>query len=415
MLVIIFSKVASDETSSIEVRIYGIPESKILRDMIEYLTNIRVNVTICYLNSSSSSNEFYSLINLLISLGLQVLPPNFCPTCEYGGRIDWRKIYEVYASPLLIFLQDEKLKAIIVSANDEVFSTNYEGVFYKIFNWSGDDALFFTHSAQPFKIDNNARIKIEGFLKGEGKTNPGGIVNVFQVLPLIIAAAFADSINPCEFFVLVVFLSLVAMRFGKVAILKYGLTYALAIFTIYFLMGLGIWRLIGFIQEAKLFVVILGFSLGLRSILNFIFGLFGISIGLRETIGSFLNRHFKRIPKSFSENISKQLRRFSEKPASSFLVGVVTSAFLLPCTSGPYLLAVSLMSGLEPLQGLLLLILYNTIFVIPFIVITVGVYTVRIKLRELKRWQSTKQRWLNLIGGLLLIALSIYLMFYAIK
>jgi len=253
------------------------------------------------------------------------------------------------------------------------------------------------------------RVQIENLFKERVKPH----ISIFQVLPLIIAAACTDAINPCEFFVLIVFLSLVSVRFGRRAVLKFGVAFSAAIFAAYFMMGLGLWRLIGYVREAKIFVVILGLSLGLRSILNFIFGFFGLSVGLREAIGGFLNRRFKRVPKIFLDRVAESLRRFSSNPLSAFLIGVVTSIFLLPCTSGPYLIALSLISDIETqIRGLTLL--NNSIFITPFLAITAGMHMLKIKTSELKRWSSNKQRWLNLAGGLLTIALSIYLLLYAL-
>lgn len=181
------------------------------------------------------------------------------------------------------------------------------------------------------------------------------------------------------------------------------------------MMGLGIWRLIGYVREAKLFIVILGLSLGLRSILNFVFGLFGLSIGLRETIGNFLNRRFRRVPKFLSERVAQNLRSFSDKPISAFFIGVITSIFLLPCTSGPYLIALSLIAEVETqMQGFLLITLYNSIFIAPFIVIALGIHLLKMKTGELKRWSSSRQGWLNLVSGLIIVVLSAYLMIYTL-
>jgi len=150
---------------------------------------------------------------------------------------------------------------------------------------------------------------------------------------------------------------------------------------------------------------------GFRVVLNFVFGIFGLSLGLRDTIGAFLNRKFKRVPEFFSKRLSTHLRRASENPMMAFAIGVVASSFLLPCTSGPYLIALSLIANLETLvEGLFLLTVYNGIIITPFIAITLGVYTLKLKTSELKRWSSQKQKWLNLAAGLLMIFLSLYLL-----
>jgi len=123
-----------------------------------------------------------------------------------------------------------------------------------------------------------------------------------------------------------------------------------------------------------------------------------------------LFRSFKRVPEFFFKRLSAYLRRVSENPMMAFAIGVVASAFLLPCTSGPYLIALSLIANLETLfEGLFLLTVYNGIIITPFLAITLGVHTLELKTSDLKRWSSKRQKWLNLIAGLLMIFLSLYL------
>lgn len=395
------------DESSVKVYIYGLSGSRILEKMRNYFnSSLGVSVTLYNLDEPRALDEFLSIINLLIREGINVFPPHICTPCELQHGLKWQDVYVRYLSPLLLFFRGERLNAIVISLFDQE-------LFDQIMKNSEDAAkLFLWNKSNIIKLNEEVRTQIEELFSGE-KIKPH--MDVFQVLPLIIAAACADAINPCEFFILIVFLSLVATRLGKGAVLKFGIAFSLAIFIAYFMMGLGVWRLIGYVREAKLFIVILGLSLGLRSILNFVFGLFGLSIGLRETIGSFLNRRFKRIPKFLSESVAQCLRGFSDKPISAFFIGVITSIFLLPCTSGPYLIALSLIADVETqMQGFLLLTLYNSIFIVPFIVITLGIYLLKIKTGELKKWGSSKQRWLNLISGLVIVALSAYLIIYSL-
>lgn len=393
--------------ANIEVFIYDFPEFESLKCMNNYLSKYsELKPTFYYLNDSNNLKDFLNIANLLVTHGVSVLPPNFCTPCEMARGLNWQEIYIQYLAPLTLIFRDGRLMAIVISRYDE--NTLKQALTYSS---SGNVTKIFLSSGSTEFLEDEARTKLEELFKNRIKSQ----VNFSHLLPIIVIAAALDAINPCEFFILIVFLSLVTIRFGREALLKFGLAFSVAIFAAYFMMGLGIWRLIGYLHEARIVVIILGLSLGLRSMLNFIFGLFGLSIGFRETIGSLLNKRFKRIPKLISEKVATQLRRFSNNPVSAFLTGIVTSIFLLPCTSGPYLIALSLIANLETqMQGLLLLILYNSIIVAPFLVITFGIYLLKIKSSRLKRWFSTKQRWLNLISGLLMLTLSIYLIFYAL-
>jgi len=312
----------------------------------------------------------------------------------------------MYASPLVGFFQDGKIVSITVAITDYEILDQASAIDIS------DSVKIFT-PYRTFTInDEDTRIQLEKAFIGEPSINHHA--EIFYLLPLIITTATLDAINPCGFYVLIVFLSLVSLRIGeKKSILKSGVAFSIAVFIIYYLMGFGLLRLITYFQEAKIFVVILGFSLGFRAFFNFIAGFFGLSIGLRDMIGSFLNKRFKRIPEIFSKRISTYLREASDDPVVAFLIGVAASVFLLPCTSGPYLIALGLISNLETLfEGLFLLTVYNFIIIIPFLAITLGIYTLKLKTSDLKRFSSRKQRWLNLIVGLLMTLLILYLLFY---
>lgn len=398
---------AVNSGSSIEVYIYDFPEFPSFKEIEKYFSGLpEIRTTFYCLNNSDHFKEFLEMVNILVTNGLPVLPPDFCTPCEMAKGLNWQEIYVRYSTPLILIFQDGRLTSIVILRCDA-------STLDKALAHSDDAAKVFLHYhyEDDVLLSEEARIKIEELFRNRIKSQ----TSFFHIVPLIIAAASVDAINPCEFFVLIVFLSLVTVRLGREAVLKFGVAFSMAIFAAYFMMGLGLWRLIGYVHEAKIFVVILGLSIGLRSILNFILGFFGLSIGLRETLGGFLNKKFKRIPNILSKKTAYRLRRFSSNPSSAFLIGVATSVFLLPCTSGPYLIALSLIADLETqIQGLILLTLYNSIIITPFLAITAGMYMLKIKTRELKKWSSAKQRWLNLAGGLLMMALSIYLITYAI-
>ena len=93
------------------------------------------------------------------------------------------------------------------------------------------------------------------------------------------------------------------------------------------------------------------------------------------------------------------------------MVGILAGILLLPCTSTPYLVILSLLSTLENLyEGLILLILYNIVMVIPLLILTLGVYLLSFKTSELKSWSSKNRRVLNSVMGLMIVFLSFYLL-----
>jgi len=384
-----------------EAYIYSFRETS--SEMLSYFSDKSDWIVTHYdLNDSTYSEELIKIVRTLGTQGIDILPPEICLPCELN-YFTWEEIYLFRASPLIGFFRNGKLTAITVAVTDR--NVLDQALLVDI----EDGAKVFT-LYETFNLTEDSRIELEKVFAAErGKKVH---TNLLNVLPLTVMAAAVDAVNPCEFYVLTVFLSFIFFRIGRKAVLKAGIAYSIGIFIMYYLMGFGLLQLITYVEEARILVVILGFSVGLRAVLNFLFGFFGLSLGLRDIIGTFFNRKFKRVPEFFSKKISGYLKRASENPVAAFAIGLVVSAFLLPCTSGPYLIAISLISNLETLlEGLLLLTVYNSIIIIPFLAITLGVYMLRLKTGELKRWSSERQRWLNLIAGLLMILLSFYLIF----
>ena len=65
--------------------------------------------------------------------------------------------------------------------------------------------------------------------------------------------------------------------------------------------------------------------------------------------------------------------KFASVPAA-FAAGVLVTAFLLPCITGPYFVAGSLLKDLPLSQSVLWLAYYDLLFILPMFVITALVY-----------------------------------------
>ena len=307
--------------------------------------------------------------------------------------------FSSYPSLMVVVFKGGKLSAVVFGFHSEeewqkMMSTQHQGVpvYYNRYSAVG---------IVPNKVltDQNVIDSIANLFPESGTNELDGYGDIYSLLPLIVVAALVDAVNPCEFYVLVVFLSLVFFHIGRKVVLKAGLAYTAAIFIVYFLMGLGLLELLRHAHPVKVFIVAA-------------FGIFGFFIGLREILGVVLNKEFKHVPEILSKKLSTILRSVSQNPLSAFAIGITAGIFLLPCTSGPYFIAVSLIVDLGRwLDGLILLMVYNGIVAAPFVVITISVYALGLKTGELKRWSVRKQRCLNLVSGLAITFLGLYLLF----
>lgn len=98
-------------------------------------------------------------------------------------------------------------------------------------------------------------------------------------------------------------------------------------------------------------------------------------------------------------------------PAGAFVIGILVSLFLLPCSSGPYMVILGLLkSGNVSLQGLGFgyLVLYNLLFILPMLVITVLVGTGQASVEKIAKLKNKKTKVMHLTIGILMLLLGVY-------
>ena len=210
----------------------------------------------------------------------------------------------------------------------------------------------------------------------------------FSFLPIVIIAAIMDAFNPCCFSVFIVLLTFVFYGVGKKSVWKIGLSFTIALFISYFILGLGLSRIFPHVPQIK-----------------YIAAAFSIVIGSLRII-EVLGIKVKHIPNAFAGIISKQLEKVTN-PRTGFIAGIITGFLMLPCSSAPYFIVLSLLSEKALLmEGLLLLGLYNFIIIIPFLIITLVVHTLTRTTMDFKLFSLEKHKWINLLIGLGLILLG---------
>ena len=221
-------------------------------------------------------------------------------------------------------------------------------------------------------------------------------------LLVILPAALADSISPCAFAILFVILSSIISQTGsKKKALQAGFAFSWAIFVSYYLMGIGAYKAFAF--SGQFFYLQLG-----AAILSILIGLWNL-------------KDYFWYKKLFSMEMPDSLKKLSKKwikkvtsPAWAFFVGILISLFLLPCTGGPYLTILSYLSSesatITRVMWYIYLLIYNLIFIIPFLAITSLVYFGIKDVDDLKEYREYYTREIHLVVGLLMLGLWIYLL-----
>ncbi|MBW2986074.1 hypothetical protein KY333_01760 [Candidatus Woesearchaeota archaeon] len=211
----------------------------------------------------------------------------------------------------------------------------------------------------------------------------------------VISAAIVDAINPCAFAVLIILLTTILVAKKKKRALYAGLAFTLSIFLSYFLMGLGLYSAI---QAA-----------GLTHGFYFAVAILAVMVGLFNLKDYFAYGKWfvMEVPMSWRPKLQCILKGVTSVPGA-FLIGFVVSLFLLPCTSGPYIVILGLLAKTTTRNyALLLLVLYNLIFVMPMLLITYAVYYGFTTTKKAEEWRKSKLKLLHLIAGLIILLLGI--------
>lgn len=209
----------------------------------------------------------------------------------------------------------------------------------------------------------------------------------------LIGLALADAVNPCCINALIVMLTLNIIKGTPVQALKSGLSFTLGIITGYMLLGGALLWGYRLIPPALLpwVSILLGGAGSILAILALLDALKGAK-GLTP------------------EGEKLTIRRFLEKatsPISSFVIGIILSFLLLPCSMGPYIvfsLKLSVYTQSVILQ-LLLLLVYNIIFSIPFWGLSLVAYFAG-NLRLVKRYKDRWLPYLEMVASVILFFIA---------
>lgn len=213
-------------------------------------------------------------------------------------------------------------------------------------------------------------------------------------LSLVVISAAIDSINPCAIGVLILMVSVVMGGKGSIKrLLTLGGLYIFAIFLTYLLAGLG---LIYFLASVPLFVA---------EYLSLFVGGLVILAGILEIKDFFwYGKGFSlQIPPYFSQKIHKFSKNVTVPGV--ILLGAFIAGVELPCTGAPYLAIITVLSLNFNLGALLLLILYNIIFVLPLIIILFLVAG-GTKLSIIENWRHENKGYMRLAIGVMLVGLG---------
>jgi len=214
-------------------------------------------------------------------------------------------------------------------------------------------------------------------------------------LPAVIGAAAVDAINPCEFAILILLLTTILAAGSRKKAIMAGLAFSLSIFISYYLMGLGLYSAIQAAGLTHVFYMIV-------AVLAILVGLFNLKDYL------WYGKWFvMEVPLSWRPTMKMIVKSVTSVPGA-FLVGFVVSLFLLPCTSGPYIVILGLLAKATTKNtALLYLLLYNIVFILPMLIITFAIGFGFTTTAQAEEWRQKKLKVLHLIAGIIVLLLGI--------
>jgi len=221
----------------------------------------------------------------------------------------------------------------------------------------------------------------------------------------ILGLALADSINPCAISVLLLMLVAITTynpKDRKQILLSAG-AFILAVIVMYMVYGFLIIRAFQFLQSITVFKEYLYKGLG---VIALILGLLEIKDFIKYKPGSVGTE----MPMFLRPKVQNVISKITS-PMGAFGLGLFVTLFLLPCTIGPYVILGGMLSALDYLKSVPYLLVYNIIFVLPMIAISLLVFFGTKGIKDISDWKDNNVRKMHLVSGIAMCILGIIMFF----
>jgi cytochrome c-type biogenesis protein len=386
LLFLVAPSVARASSASSRACVFGFDDLS-SRLALDFLRNQpSFEVVFSDVNAYDLKVTMVDLLQLLQISGVAIIPPDVCLTCAMHGRTLDEVLVE-FSSPTVGFFHGGVLTAVSVGVADgkllsEALSAALGSV--QVFTYSGRYEL----------KDTDLVEKLEKFLLGGSRVFGFGAEASGLILPITFLAV-TDSVNPCTFMVFTALLLITLQSVGRAKTLAAGLCFIYAVFVGYYALEVGVILFFGIFQRTSEVLAIVGLTFRGFAILN---GLTGRS----------------PIPRRFRVFLDERVRRTHTSLVASFALGLFSAFTLLPCSSGPYVVGLGLLSVVKNVsQAYTLLAYYNVIFMLPLVLILVVVVFSSRMAREVKVFRSEvfkRKGVVDILGGAALIVICAYIL-----
>jgi cytochrome c biogenesis protein CcdA len=224
---------------------------------------------------------------------------------------------------------------------------------------------------------------------------------------------FVDGVNPCAIAMLLLFISMLSFSDQSKTLLKISFIFISAIYISYFLFGTLLYQTLSSLSGvAPILEIVPWIIVGISTIV--------VILNFYDFIVSMLKKYDKvknQLPNRIQQFNRKLMTTFTKKLEEgsimiyviAFFIGVVISFTEFLCTGQAYFTAILHLIHFSNHvgRGLLLLAIYNLIFVLPLIVIAL----VAVKTKSVMRVSSFMRKnlhWIKLFNVIVFLAIIIY-------
>ncbi|MCR4310953.1 MAG: hypothetical protein NUV54_00035 [Candidatus Taylorbacteria bacterium] len=218
------------------------------------------------------------------------------------------------------------------------------------------------------------------------------------LLPLVFFSALLDSVHPCSFSILLITIAfLFGLQMTRKKILQIGGVYVAGIFASYFLIGLGLLKVLHLFNTPHFMgklgaTLLIGF--GLINLINYFFPEFPLKL---------------KLPSSAHGAMAKLMDKTSIPAA--FALGFLVGICQFPCMGGPYLMVIGLLRDTATYAtGFGYLLLYNVILAMPLVVV-LWVAADKVIVDRMQEWKRVNMNGVRLYAGIAMVLIGILVLY----
>lgn len=238
-------------------------------------------------------------------------------------------------------------------------------------------------------------------------------------LAYFVLLGFVDGVNPCAIAMLILFISLLGFTKKKSVLIAVSLTFISAIFISYFLFGTILYQYLSKVQFLSVLVIYLPWVIIGITLILFLLNFYDFVVTMLQKYNKVKNQ----LPKGIQKFNRKLMESFTKKMEENskmiyvitFFIGIIISFTEFLCTGQAYFTAILHLIHFTDYvgRGILLLLLYNFIFVLPLLIITfIAVKTQSIM--SISVFMREKLHWIKLFSALVFLGIALYYLFYVL-